>query len=92
MGCSSYFWKISESVAVEEEFLQTPGIPYNVFWDRVQGAVSFVDILNLPVAPLEDGDALEHGCKMPLFSHCTIAGHFTLLLYNFLDGLGQVYS
>ena len=69
MGCSSYFWKISESVAVEEEFLQTPCIPYNVFWDRVKGAVSFVHILNLPVAPLEDGDALEHGCKMPLFSY-----------------------
>lgn len=48
-------------VCVEEEFFETPRIPADLLGDGRQRAMPLVHVLHLPVAPLEDGDALEHG-------------------------------
>ena len=48
-------------VGVEQELLQAARISADLLGDNGEGAVALVDVLDLPVATLEDGDALEHG-------------------------------
>jgi hypothetical protein len=47
-------------VGVEKKFLQTPGVTKNVFGHGLQGAVPLINILDLPIATFENGDAAKH--------------------------------
>ena len=48
-------------VCVEQELLEAPCVSAELLGDHGERAVPLVDVLHLPVAPLEDRDALEHG-------------------------------
>ena len=56
----AYPGQFAEVVGVEEELLEGPGVAVEVLGDGGEGAVALVHVLHLPVAPLEDGNALEH--------------------------------
>ena len=48
-------------VGVEQELLEAAGVSANLLGHHGERAVALVDVLDLPVAALEDRDALEHG-------------------------------
>ena len=48
-------------VCVEQELLEAARVSAELLGDHGERAVPLVDVLHLPVAPLEDRDALEHG-------------------------------
>ena len=48
-------------VGVEQQLLETPSVSANLLGHHGERAVALVDVLDLPVAALEDRDALEHG-------------------------------
>ena len=47
-------------VGVEQQLLETPSVSANLLGHHGERAVALVDVLDLPVAALEDRDALEH--------------------------------
>ncbi len=47
-------------IGIEKEFLQRSGVPHKVLRHVRERAVSLVHVLDLPVAPLEQGDAAKH--------------------------------
>jgi len=71
--------EVAEVVGVQEELLEAAGVSHDVLRHIVKGAVTLIHILNLSVAPLEEGDALEHGeltGVLPLACHVSL--HYNL--------------
>lgn len=51
-------------IGVQQKFFERPRVSDEILGHLTQGAVSLVHVLHLSVAPLEDGDALEHDQSM----------------------------
>lgn len=56
-----YLGQVSDVVGVEQQLLERAGVPEDVLGHVGQRTVSLVHVLDLPVASLEQGHALEHG-------------------------------
>lgn len=61
----THLGQVPDVVGVEEELLQGTGVPQDLLGHLRQGAVALVHELHLPVAALEDGNALEHARLRP---------------------------
>ena len=57
----THLGQVPQVVCVEQELLEAPCVSAELLGDHGERAVPLVDVLHLPVAPLEDRDALEHG-------------------------------
>ena len=47
-------------IGIEQQFLEAPGISHDIFGDICQRAMALVDVLDLPIAALEQWNTLEH--------------------------------
>ena len=56
----THLGKVPQVVGVEQELLEAPRVSAELLGDHRERAVPLVDVLDLPVAALEDRDALEH--------------------------------
>ena len=55
-----YLGQLPEVVGVEEKLFEGAGVADQILGYGAERAVALVHVLHLSVAPLEDGDALEH--------------------------------
>lgn len=56
----AYLGQFAQMIGVQQQFLQAARIAQNVLRHAGQRAVPLVDKLHLPIAALEDRNALEH--------------------------------
>ena len=56
----THLGQVPQVVGVEQQLLETPSVSANLLGHHGERAVALVDVLDLPVAALEDRDALEH--------------------------------
>lgn len=59
----AHLGQVANVIGVEQQLLETAGIPEDVFGHGRQGAVALVHELHLPIATLEYWNALEHGSE-----------------------------
>lgn len=58
---SAYLGQVSELVGIQQQLLQTPSVAINLIGHIQQGAVAFIDHLNMTVAPPQGYTVKHHG-------------------------------
>lgn len=57
----AYLGQVSELVGIQQQLLQTPSVAINLVGHIQQGAVAFIDHLNMTVAPPQGYTVKHHG-------------------------------
>lgn len=71
----AYLGQIPNVIGVEQELLQAACIPKNLLGHGGQGTVALVHELHLPIAALEDWNALEHHERLRPTLHWNFRAH-----------------